>query len=352
MKKKNKQYSPPYEITPTILDLVERIGESLGRISLSRHTPSPTRLRRENRIQSIQASLNIEGNTLNLEQVTAVMDGKRVLGSPREIQEVRNAIAAYEQMEILDPGNREELCRMHALLMQGLIDDPGMLRKGSVGIKRGDDVVHIAPPAERVPFLLYDLLKWLENTREHPLISGSVFHYEFEFIHPFTDGNGRLGRLWQTLILGRWKPIFFMIPIESVIRDRQADYYGALQKADKTGSSTPFIEYLLNAILAACDQITGEATGEATGEVQGWTNTAGAGGPRAVEVMKLLKALKKPMNRAQLQARLKLKSQANFRERYLQPALAAGFIEMTIPDKPRSSKQKYRLTEKGRRLLQ
>ena len=327
-------YSPPYEITPAIVDLVERIGESLGWISPAGHTLPAPRLRRETRIKSVQASLHIEGNTLSLEQVTAVLDGKRVLGTPREIQEVRNAFAAYDLIENLDPGSLDDLFRAHAVLMHGLVDTPGLLRKGSVGIQRGEDVVHVAPPAERVPFLLDDLLEWLGKTEAHPLISSSVFHYEFEFIHPFMDGNGRLGRLWQTLILGCWKPVFFMIPIESVIRDRQADYYGALRSGDEAGNSTPFIEFLLNAILAGCLQLTGEVAGEVTGEVK-----------------KLLKTLTKPMNRTELQAQLQLKSQANFRERYLQPALTAGLIEMTIPDKPRSSKQKYRLTPRGRAVL-
>jgi Fic family protein len=334
MKEINQPYSPPYEITPVIVDLVERIGECLGRISLAGNTPSAPRLRRETHIQSIQASLHIEGNTLSLEQVTAVLDGKRVLGTPREIQEVRNAFAAYEQMENLDPGSRNDLCRAHAVLMHGLVDAPGSFRRGSVGIRRGDEVVHIAPPAERVPYLVDDLLDWLGKTEAHPLIASSAFHYEFEFIHPFMDGNGRLGRLWQTLILGRWKPVFFMIPIESVIRDRQADYYAALRRGDERGKYTTFIEFLLNAILAACQQLTGEVADEVTGEVK-----------------KLLKALTVPMNRTDLQAQLQLKSQANFRERYLQPALAAGLIEMTIPDKPRSSKQKYLLTAKGKLLM-
>ncbi len=331
-------YSPPYAITPSIVDLVERIGESLGRIILAGTPSAAPRLRRQTRIQSIQASLHIEGNPLSLEQVTAVLDGKRVLGTPREIQEVRNAFAAYEQMEALDSGSRDDLCRAHALLMHGLVDQPGALRHGSVGIRRGDDVIHVAPPAERIPFLLADLLAWLGTTEVHPLIASSIFHYEFEFIHPFPDGNGRLGRLWQTLILGRWKPVFFLMPIESVIRDHQAEYYAALRRGDETGNATPFVEFLLNAILAACQQLTGEVAGEVAGEVTG-------------EVVRLLKALTVPMNRTELQAKLQLKSQANFRDRYLQPALAAGLIEMTIPDKPRSSRQRYRLTEKGRSLF-
>lgn len=331
MTAKNQPYSPPYQITAVCVDLVERIGECLGRISLAGTTPIAPRLRRESRIQSVQASLHIEGNTLSLEQVTAVLDGKRVLGTPREIQEVRNAFAAYEQLESLAPGKRADLCHAHALLMHGLVEAPGRLRSGSVGIRRGQEVVHVAPPAELVPSLLNQLLVWLSKSGVHPLIASSVFHYEFEFIHPFLDGNGRLGRLWQTLILSRWQPIFLMIPIESVIRDRQAGYYTALRRGDEVGNSTPFIEFLLGAILAACQQLTGEVAGEVAGEV-----------------MRLIQALSKPMTRAEIQAYLRLKSQANFRVRYLQPALVEGLIEMTIPDKPNSRLQKYRLTTKGK----
>lgn len=327
MKKSNQPYSPPFEITPEIVDLIERIGESLGRLSLDESHSPTSRLRRETRIQSIQASLQIEGNTLSLEQVTAVLDGKRVLGSPREIQEVRNAFAAYEQLENLAPESRKDLCLAHAILMNGLLDDPGTFRRDSVGIQRGADVVHIAPPADRVFFLVDDLLGWLADTKAHPLIASSVFHYELEFIHPFMDGNGRLGRLWQTLILGHCNDLFYMIPIESIIRDRQPAYYSALRQSDESGNSTSFVEFLLDAMLDACRQLTGE-------------------------VKKLLMALTTPMSRKELQEHLGLKSQANFRERYLQPALTAGLTEMTIPDKPQSRQQQYRLTRKGKLTLE
>ena len=377
MSESNPEYTPPFEITPLTIDLIERIGESLGRISPTENLPAAPKLRRESRIRSVQASLNIEGNTLNLEQVTAVLDGKRVLGTQKEIQEVRNALQAYEKLESWNPASDKDLRQAHKILMHGLVDVPGKFRSGSVGIQRGDAVVHVAPPADRVPYLVQDILDWVKKTDVHPLISSAVFHYEFEFIHPFTDGNGRLGRLWQTLILSRWKPVFLLIPIESVIRDRQADYYASLRKADESGKITPFIEFLLRTILDACQELTGEVqgwtnaagagrpgavevTGEATGDVQGrpegsalgvWTNAAGAGRTGAVEVKKLLKALTKPMSRADLQKKLRLKSQANFRERYLKPALESGLIEMTIPDKPKSSKQMYRLTIKGKHNL-
>ena len=327
-------YSPPHEITPMIIDLIEKIGESLGRITATTPSIVPPPLRRARQIKSVQASLAIEGNTLSLEQITAVLDGQPVLGVPREIQEVRNGFAAYELLENLNPCNQEDLCKTHATLMHGLIDRPRVLRTSNVGIKRGDDLVHIAPPSDQITFLLRDLLNWLETTTSHPLIASSIFHYEFEFIHPFVDGNGRLGRLWQTLILGKWNPIFFMIPIETVICDNQSNYYQALRQGDDTGNATPFIEFLLGAILASCEQLTGEVTGEATGEVK-----------------KLITVLTVPMSRKTLQTQLGLKSQANFRERYLQPALKGGYIEMTIPDKPKSSGQQYRLTPKGQEKI-
>jgi Fic family protein len=329
MSKSNSQYIQPVEISPLTIDLIERIGESLGRISQTEQLPSVPKLRRKSRIRSVHASLNIEGNTLNLEQVTAVLDGKRVLGTQKEIQEVRNALQVYEKLELWNPASDKDLCHAHKILMHGLVDEPGKFRSGSVGIQRGDDVVHVAPPADRVPHLVQDILDWVKKTDVHPLISSAVFHYEFEFVHPFTDGNGRLGRLWQTLILSRWKPVFLLIPIESVIRDRQANYYTALRKADESGKATEFVEFILAAILDACNELTGEVAGEVTGEVK-----------------KLLKALTRPMSREELQKKLRLKSQANFRERYLKPALESGLIEMTIPEKPKSSKQMYRLTEK------
>ncbi|MGR9000006.1 MAG: Fic family protein, partial [Gammaproteobacteria bacterium] len=188
-------YEPPYTITSTILNLVSEISELIGRYTVLAEQNLTPRLRRENRIRTIQASLAIENNTLTLEQVTAVIDGKRVLGLPREIQEVRNAFAAYEGMEHWHPASETDLLSAHGLLMSTLIEQPGIYRSGGVGIFRGQQVVHMAPPAERVPYLMADLLAWLKHTEEHPLIASCLFHYELEFIHPFTDGNGRMGRL-------------------------------------------------------------------------------------------------------------------------------------------------------------
>ena len=217
----NEQYTPSYRITPGILHSIEQIGEALGNLRVASDSAVVPILRRGNRIKTVQASLAIEGNSLSLEQITAVLAGKRVLALPREIQEVRNAFAAYEKLSDWSAHSRADLLAAHGLLMAGLVDETGRFRSGGVGIQRDAEVVHVAPPAERVPALMDDLLAWLEKTDEHPLVVSCVFHYEFEFIHPFEDGNGRLGRLWQTLILSHWRPIFALLPVESIIRDSQ-----------------------------------------------------------------------------------------------------------------------------------
>jgi Fic family protein len=221
-------YAPPLTLAPELLNRVAAIAEALGRWSARQDSQPSPRLRRENRIQTIQASLAIEQNSLSIEQVTALFDGQRVLGPARDIQEVRNAIAAYDALPRWDPANREHLLAAHGLLMAGLIDAPGRFRRGGVGIYRDDQLVHMAPPAARVPDLVNDLLTWLAASTWHPLLVSCVAHYELEFIHPFADGNGRLGRLWQTLILSRCNPLLAWLPIEEVIRSRQQGYYESL----------------------------------------------------------------------------------------------------------------------------
>jgi Fic family protein len=241
-------YAPPLTLTPALLNRVAAIAEALGRWSARQDAlPSP-RLRRENRIHTIQASLAIEQNSLSVEQVSALFDGQRVIGPARDIQEVRNAIAAYEALARWNPTDRSHLLEAHGLLMAGLIDAPGRFRSGGVGIYRGDQIVHMAPPASRVSGLVDDLLKWLATSDWHPLILSCVVHYELEFIHPFADGNGRLGRLWQTLILSCWNPLLAWLPIEEVIRSRQQDYYESLGQADQLGDLEPFVSYQLEAI--------------------------------------------------------------------------------------------------------
>ena len=244
------RYQPPFSITPTVLNLVVEIGELLGHWSAKRGQTSPL-LRKENRIRTIQASLAIEHNSLSMEQVTALLEGKRVLAPAKDIQEVRNAIRAYELMPGWHKANISDLLAAHKTLMIGLVDSPGVLRSGNVGIYRGTQVVHMAPPATQVPRLIADLLSWLEQTDLHHLIASSVFHYEFEFIHPFADGNGRMGRLWQTLILSQWRQELAWLPVETLIHHQQERYYEILGLCDKTSDCTLFVTWMLQNVVAA-----------------------------------------------------------------------------------------------------
>lgn len=241
-------YHPPFQLTHRMTAAMTQIAELLGAWKAVNQNTLLPELRRSNRIRTIQASLAVEQNTLTLEQVTAVLDGKIVMGSPREIQEVRNAFAAYEAMERWHPHRLADLLSAHALLMAGLLDDAGQLRRSDAGIYQGKRLVHMAPPASQLPRLMQNLLRWLETTDAHPLIASAAFHYEFEFIHPFSDGNGRMGRLWQTLILSRWQPMLAYLPVETVIKSRQQEYYLQLGLADEQADCSTFIEFLLTAI--------------------------------------------------------------------------------------------------------
>ncbi|SUB81834.1 Protein involved in cell division [Pragia fontium] len=269
----SSQYSPPYAITPSILNSVAEISELLGYWSAKDKFVSP-QLRRENRIRTIQASLAIEHNSLSTEQVTAIMDGKQVLGPARDIQEVRNAILAYEQLPHWRSNNVEHFLAAHKLLMQGLVDYSGHWRNGNVGIYRDNHLIHMAPPANQIPRLMTSLFDWLTNTDIHSLIKSCIFHYELEFIHPFSDGNGRMGRLWQTLILSEWRPELAWLPVETLIQKQQNDYYRVLGEADKASNCTCFIDFMLRVITEALkegidshsDKMSGEMTGEVSGE--------------------------------------------------------------------------------------
>lgn len=246
---------PPYEITQHILILISSISEKLGQINAKYlDKPSP-KLRKENRIKTIHSSLSIEGNTLSTAQITALVEQKRVVGPEKDITEVLNAIKVYEQIRTFDPYQSKSFLDAHALLLNGLISDAGNYRKTGVGIVAGEKITHMAPPAANVPHLMKDLFHYLETSMELILIKSCVFHYEMEFIHPFLDGNGRMGRLWQTLILMQNYPVFEFIPFENLIYQTQTRYYEALAKSDKLGKSTPFIEYMLEVIDASLNSI-------------------------------------------------------------------------------------------------
>ena len=246
---------PPYKITGKILRLISSISEKIGEVNSAHLNKPPTELRKKNRIKTIHSSLEIEGNTLTIEQITAIIENKRVIGPKKDILEVKNAIAVYDKLDSLNPYNFDSFCEAHGMLMNGLVESAGRLRSKSVGIVKDAELAHVAPPCEMLKPLMNDLFDYLKNDEDLILIKSCVFHYEMEFIHPFIDGNGRMGRLWQTLILKDAYPVFEFLPIESLIKERQEQYYESLGKSDNTGESTVFIEYMLEIILESLQEL-------------------------------------------------------------------------------------------------
>ncbi len=321
-------YMPPYTMTEIITNLIVEIGEKVGVITAWQHMNTNPKLRRDSRIRTIHASLAIENNSLSLDQVTDIIDGKRVLGAPGEIREVKNAYEVYERLLSFKPYSVDDLLKAHGILMNDLVKEAGRFRSGGVGVFKGEKVIHMAPPVDLVPQHIANLLYWTETTKTHPLIKSCIFHYEFEFIHPFADGNGRMGRMWNTLLLYQWKPIFAWIPVETVIQERQDTYYDALSEADRIANATPFIEFLLQAILDTLIEIEGDQipTERINPYIRLFLDKLGNDELSAGEIMK----------------RMGLKNRPAFRKTYLQPALNSQLIEMTLPDKPNSKNQKYR----------
>ena len=246
---------PPYKITGKILKLVATISEKIGEINSAHLSKPPTALRKKNRIKTIHSSLEIEGNTLSIEQITAIIENKRIIGPKKDILEVKNALAVYNYLDKFNPYSFDSFCEAHKILMNGLVESAGKLRTKSVGIVKGSEVMHIAPQSEMLKPLMNDLFDYLQNDEDIGLIKSCVFHYEMEFIHPFLDGNGRMGRLWQTLILKDAYPVFEFLPIETLIKERQEHYYETLGKSDNTGESTLFIEFMLEIILKSLDDL-------------------------------------------------------------------------------------------------
>ena len=255
MKGENDMYIPPFNITEKILHLVSEISEQVGWLNtqINSDAPSPT-LRKKNRIRTIHSSLAIENNTLSLKQVTDIVEGKHVLGAPDEIQEVKNAIEAYHLMPELDAFKEKDLLKAHGLMMKELVRNAGNYRQEDVGVFDGNgNCLHMAPPPNKVPQLMSDLFEWVRTCETHPLVYSCVFHYEFEFIHPFMDGNGRMGRYWQTMLLSRWKGLFAWIPVETIVKEHQQDYYNVIARCDAAGESTLFIEFMLECLLEAME---------------------------------------------------------------------------------------------------
>jgi len=247
-------YLPPFTLSNKTLSLVAQISESIGRLTVQQEQEKLLRLRKVNRMRTVQGSLAIEGSTLTQQQITAILDGKRVIAPPKEVQEAHNAISTYESLPQWQPENGTHLLAAHLLMMKGLVKDAVMYRQEGVGVMSGEQVVHMAPQATRVPKLMTDLFEWLESSDVHPLVASCVFHYEFEFIHPFSDGNGRMGRLWQTLILSKWHEVFINIPVESMVYQHQDDYYLAIRQSTQQTDSAPFIEFMLQMIYDAISE--------------------------------------------------------------------------------------------------
>jgi len=323
-----ENYIPPFDITSEMLELCSTIMEKMGRLSNVKTLEKTPLLRKVSRVKSIHSSLAIENNTLTLEQATAIINGKRVLGPEEDIIAIKNAFETYKMLDTIDAYNIKDMLTAHKTMMNSLVSENGALRTISVGVYSKGKVIHTAPPAKMVPELMYDLFNWAKNSDLHMLIKSSVFHYEFEFIHPFRDGNGRIGRFWQTALLSSWKPIFKYIPVENAIRKNQDDYYQAINQSTLDGKSNAFIVYMLKTILSAVNEIEVESANHLN--------------HISIQVNKLMKVIQDyPLPITELMEKLHLKSRSAFRNNYLIPALEAGLIEMTEPNKPTSRNQMY-----------
>ena len=340
-------YAPLLTLTNRMMGSVAQVSQLIGQISaFDKLFPSP-QLRRISRVRSIHFSLAIEANTLTIEQVTAVLNGKRVLAPPKDIHEVKNAYEAYEALSSMDPYSLDDLLKAHKFMMSGLVKDAGCFRAGNVGVFDGDRLIHAGTPAHYVPDVMQDLFAWIKSTDLHPLVASCVFHYEFEFIHPFSDGNGRTGRLWHSLLLQNWQSAFAWLPVESLVALHQQEYYKALGDSGSSGGdSTAFVEFMLDMIektLTETVALQEEAIITSSRHVENPASTPQEPSNLSWQVRALLDALGSEERSAHdLRDRLNLADRNNFRDEYLKPALEAKLVERTIPEKPNSPKQKYR----------
>ena len=326
------EYSPPFLISNKMLSLVSSISEKIGKISNYNDFESKPQLRKNNRIKSIHSSLAIEANSLSLSEVKDVINGSIVLGPQKEIQEVKNAYDAYEKLPDINPFSIDELNKLHGIMTYALVNESGRFRNGEEGVFDGDKCIFMAPPAHLVPSLIKNLFLWMNREKDsvHPLILSSVFHYEFVFIHPFSDGNGRMARLWQTAILTKWKPLFQFLPIESQIQKHQAGYYNAIAKCHTNGNSNLFVEFILEMIEETLSEILSQASNPENAHL-------------SVYVKRLLDVMEFgiPYTTAEILKKLNLKSRETLRKNYLNPAIKMNLIKMTLPDKPTSRNQRY-----------
>lgn len=324
-------YVPPYTISNRMLELVSDISEKVGKISSHKELESKPHLRRNNRIKSIHSSLKIEANSLSLSEVRDVINGHLVLGDQKEIQEVKNAYEAYKKIPEINPTSISELKKIHGIMTYRTVNESGVFRQGEEGVFSGDKCIFIAPPPHMVSGLMNDLISWMKRSEGvvHPLILSAVFHYEFVFIHPFADGNGRMARLWHTVILYRWRNIFEYIPLESQIERFQTEYYDAIAQCHVNGNSDVFIEFMLDMI----DQILDEVILQ--------INKLNADTSEYVKRMLDVMEYDVPYTSNAIMEALGLKSKEALRKNYIKPAIELGLIRMTLPDKSNSKNQRY-----------
>jgi len=322
-------YKPPYEINTSILNKVATIMKMIGKFSSMNNLSNQPLLRRKNQIKSIHSSLAIENNQLSELQVKDLINGKLVIGPQKDILEVQNAIKVYEQIQDINSYTQKDLLKYHKLLMTSLVPDAGLYRKGQVGVFDDEKAIFMAPPADRVPSLMNNLYDYLNNYDENIFIKSCVFHYEFEFIHPFSDGNGRMGRLFQTCLLAKEEELFYYLPVESIIKKKQQAYYDAISKSNLEGSSNVFIEFMLNAIIETMNETLKESNIEK--------------GSLSIQAKKLLLVLEEgiPHTTLELMEKVNIKSRTSFKKHYLDPLLKAGMVEMTLPETPNSRNQRY-----------
>lgn len=326
------KYQPPFEISNKMLDLVGSIMEKIGQLNNYSDFNKMPILRRNNRIKSIHSSLAIEANSLTFNQVKDVINGKLVIGEQKEIQEVKNVYKAYEMIKDVNPYKIKDLLNIHKTLTYLTVEESGVFRKGAEGVfDENNNCIFVAPKPEFVEGLMNDLFSWMKENKDsiHPLILSSIFHYEFVFIHPFSDGNGRTARLWQNIMLSNWKEIFEYVPIESQIKKYQQEYYKSIDTCNKNGNSNVFIEFMLTMIDEVLEDLISSTQKEIT-HINAYVN-------------KLLNVMDYniPMSSNEIMEMLGLKSKESFRENYLNPALENGIIKMTLPDKPTSKNQMY-----------
>lgn len=322
-------YKPPYEINSSMLNKVATIMKMTGMFSSMNNLSSQPLLRRKNQIKSIYSSLAIENNQLSESQVKDLINGKLVIGPQKDILEVQNAIQVYEHIQDINPFSQKDLLKYHKILMTSLVSDAGSYRKGQVGVFDDEKAIFMAPPADRVPALINELYDYLNHFDENILIKSCVFHYEFEFIHPFSDGNGRMGRLFQTCLLAKEEELFYYLPIESIIKKKQQNYYDAISKSNQEGVSTKFIEFMLDAIIETMQETLMQSNIE--------TSSLSTQAKRLLDVFEN----GVPYTTLELMQKVNMKSRSSFKKHYLDPLLQSGMIEMTIPETPNSRNQRY-----------